>query len=38
VPEGPYGKLPYIYLAYLATGMLWLFLRGNRRAGRNSQD
>ena len=23
VPEGPYGKLPYIFLAYLAAGMLW---------------
>ena len=22
VPEGPYGKLPYIYLAYLCAGML----------------
>jgi len=22
VPEGPYGKLPYIYLAYLCVGML----------------
>ena len=27
VPEGPYGKLPYIYLGYLLTGMLWFFLR-----------
>jgi len=26
VPEGNYGKLPYIYLAYLATGMSWFFL------------
>jgi amino acid transporter len=23
VPEGPYGKLPYIYIAYLAAGLLW---------------
>ena len=23
VPEGPYGKLPYIYIAYLLAGMLW---------------
>jgi amino acid transporter len=29
VPEGAYGKLPYIYLAYLAAGMLWFF--ANRR-------
>ena len=25
VPEGNYGKLPYIYLAYLAAGLLWFF-------------
>ncbi len=25
VPEGAYGKLPYIYLAYLAAGLLWFF-------------
>lgn len=25
VPEGPYGKLPYVYLVYLATGMVWFF-------------
>ena len=29
VPEGPYGKLPYVYLAYLVTGLLWFFLRGH---------
>jgi len=23
VPEGPYGRLPYIYLVYLAAGLLW---------------
>jgi amino acid transporter len=23
VPEGPYGKLPFIYLAYLIAGLLW---------------
>jgi amino acid transporter len=27
VPEGPYGKLPYIYLAYLAAGLVWFFFR-----------
>jgi amino acid transporter len=32
VPEGPYGKLPYVYLGYLATGMLWLLLRRNSKA------
>ena len=25
VPEGPYGKLPYIYLIYLAAGLGWFF-------------
>jgi amino acid transporter len=28
VPEGPYGKLPYIYLAYLTAGLLWFAIRG----------
>lgn len=37
MPEGPYGKLPYVYLAYLAAGMLWVFLRGNK-AGEPSQS
>jgi amino acid transporter len=27
VPEGPYGKLPYVYLAYLAAGLLWFLVR-----------
>jgi amino acid transporter len=31
VPEGPYGKLPYIYLAYLTLGLLWFALRGRGR-------
>ena len=26
VPEGPYGKLPYIYLAYLAAVLLWFIV------------
>ncbi len=32
VPEGPYGKLPYIYVAYLIAGLGWFALR--RRIGR----
>ncbi|HXM62422.1 MAG TPA: APC family permease [Terriglobales bacterium] len=28
VPEGPYGKLPYIYLAYLTAGLVWFVFRG----------
>jgi amino acid transporter len=31
IPEGPYGKLPYIYLAYLAAGLLWFLIRGQRK-------
>jgi hypothetical protein len=27
IPEGPYGKLPYIYLAYLVAGWAWFGLR-----------
>ena len=27
VPEGPYGKLPYIYLVYLVAGLSWHFFR-----------
>ncbi len=30
VPEGPYGKLPYIYLAYLFAGMLWFFWQSRK--------
>jgi amino acid transporter len=32
VPEGPYGKLPFIYLAYLCAGMLWYVLQRGRNA------
>ncbi|MHB8499955.1 MAG: APC family permease [Candidatus Acidiferrales bacterium] len=31
VPQGPYGKLPYIYLAYLVAGLLWFFFRVRNR-------
>ncbi len=27
VPEGPYGKLPYVYLAYLIAGLVWFWFR-----------
>jgi hypothetical protein len=27
VPDGPYGKLPYIYAAYLASGLIWFAIR-----------
>jgi amino acid transporter len=31
VPAGPYGKLPYIYLAYLTAGLLWFAIRGRSK-------
>ena len=31
VPEGPYGKLPYIYLAYLIAGLVWFTIRSRSR-------
>jgi amino acid transporter len=31
VPEGPYGKLPLIYLGYLGLGMLWFFANAKNR-------
>jgi hypothetical protein len=34
VPEGPYGKLPYVYLAYLSVGLLWFLLHGHKSAAR----
>jgi amino acid transporter len=34
VPEGPYGKLPYIYLAYLIAGLGWFLVRArSKKAG-----
>jgi amino acid transporter len=38
VPEGPYGKLPYIYLAYLGAGLLWFVLRGRGKNLTNSEN
>ncbi len=31
VPEGPYGKLPYLYIGYLVTGLAWFLLSGGSR-------
>jgi len=31
VPEGPYGKLPYIYLAYLIAGLGWFAVHERSR-------
>jgi amino acid transporter len=34
VPEGPYGKLPYIYLVYLIAGLGWFLVRARgKRTG-----
>ena len=38
VPEGSYGKLPYIYLAYLAAGLLWFFLQGHKTHRTNAES
>jgi hypothetical protein len=32
IPEGPYGKLPYVYVAYLTVGLLWFLIRARRKA------
>jgi amino acid transporter len=31
MPEGPYGKLPYVYLAYLIAGLLWFAIRSRAK-------
>jgi amino acid transporter len=31
VPEGPYGKLPSIYIAYLVAGLLWFVASGRSK-------
>ena len=33
VPEGPYGKLPYVYLGYLTVGLLWFAIRRRGKDG-----
>jgi amino acid transporter len=38
VPEGPYGKLPYIYLGYLVAGLCWFFWRASHRKLALPQD
>jgi amino acid transporter len=32
IPEGPYGKLPFLYLAYLMAGLLWFAIRARSKA------
>ncbi len=36
VPEGPYGKIPYVYLAYLTAGLLWFAFHGRRKSVRQA--
>jgi amino acid transporter len=31
VPQGPYGKLPYIYVAYLIAGLGWFVVRARSK-------
>jgi amino acid transporter len=38
VPEGPYGKLPYIYLAYLAAGLLWYALQRRNNSAATAES
>jgi amino acid transporter len=38
VPEGPYGKLPYIYLAYLIAGLAWFAFRQRSRSSALAED
>jgi amino acid transporter len=38
VPEGPYGKLPYVYLVYLATGMVWFFSTRRKESTESAKD
>ena len=34
IPEGPYGKLPFIYLAYLIAALLWFAFRFRGRGAK----
>jgi amino acid transporter len=38
VPEGAYGKLPLIFLAYLALGLLWFFWSARKKKTRAGDD
>jgi amino acid transporter len=38
VPEGAYGKLPYIFLVYLALGLAWFFWSSKRNKSALAQD
>jgi amino acid transporter len=38
VPEGPYGRLPYIYLAYLIAGLGWFMVRARSKKAALAAD
>lgn len=38
VPEGAYGKLPYVFLAYLTAGLLWFLFRARGKAAALAQS
>jgi len=38
MPEGPYGKLPYIYLAYLIAGLGWFAVRARSKGSEALAD
>jgi amino acid transporter len=38
MPEGPYGKLPYVYLAYLTAGLLWFAFRARNKQAALADD
>ncbi len=38
VPEGPYGRLPYIYLVYLAAGLLWFAFASRGQKSSRAQN
>lgn len=38
VPEGPYGKLPYVYLLYLIFGLAWFAVRARAKNLANSSN
>jgi amino acid transporter len=38
VPEGAYGKLPLIFLGYLALGLLWFFWNSKRKKPAPDED
>jgi amino acid transporter len=38
VPEGPYGKLPYVYLGYLTAVLLWFLFHSRSKAIARSES